>query len=571
MLNWGFLFMYFPSIGGFMDYRKEYERWLEKAPQFHDELSAMDEKTIEDAFYRDLEFGTAGLRGVLGAGTNRMNEYVIGRATQGLANYLLGSCSTPSVAIGYDSRIKSDVFSKVAAEVLAANGIKVYLYPQLMPVPCVSFAVRYFKCTAGIMVTASHNPSKYNGYKVYGPDGCQITDDAASAILNAIEKTDTFSGVKHGDFEGFVKSGDIVYIGEDCYSAFIAEVKKCSVLFGDKVDKNVAIVYSPLNGAGLKPVLRVLNETGFTNVTVVKEQEQPDGNFPTCPYPNPEIRAALQLGLEYASRLNADLMLATDPDCDRVGIAVRDGSEMKLLTGNETGMLLLDYICSQRVAHGAMPASPLFVKTIVTSDMAQRIAAHYGVRTVNVLTGFKYIGEQIGLLEAAGHPENYILGFEESYGYLSGTHARDKDAVNASFLICEMFAFYKTRGISLLDRLNQLYKEYGYCLIRQHSYEFPGSAGFARMKEIMDGLRSASFASIGGLGVLSVVDYGKGIDGLPKSNVVKFVLENNCSAIIRPSGTEPKIKNYVTVTAPDLASAEKVEQAIMEHFEKIFK
>ena len=554
-----------------MDYRKEYERWLEKAPQFHDELSAMDEKTLEDAFYRDLEFGTAGLRGVLGAGTNRMNEYVIGRATQGLANYLLGSCSTPSVAIGYDSRIKSDVFSKVAAEVLAANGVRVYLYPVLMPVPCVSFAVRYFKCTAGIMVTASHNPSKYNGYKVYGPDGCQITDDAASAILNAIEKTDTFSGVKHGDFEGFVSSGDIVYIGEDCYSAFIAEVKKCSVLFGDKVDKNVAIVYSPLNGAGLKPVLRVLNETGFTNVTVVKEQEQPDGNFPTCPYPNPEIRAALQLGLEYASRLNADLMLATDPDCDRVGIAVRDGSEMKLLTGNETGMLLLDYICSQRVAHGAMPASPLFVKTIVTSDMAQRIATHYGVRTVNVLTGFKYIGEQIGLLEAAGHPENYILGFEESYGYLSGTHARDKDAVNASFLICEMFAFYKTRGISLLDRLNQLYKEYGYCLIRQHSYEFPGSAGFARMKEIMDGLRSASFASIGGLSVLSVVDYGKGIDGLPKSNVVKFVLENNCSAIIRPSGTEPKIKNYVTVTAPDLASAEKVEQAIMEHFEKIFK
>ena len=553
-----------------MDYRKEYERWLEKAPQFHDELSAMDEKTIEDAFYRDLEFGTAGLRGVLGAGTNRMNEYVIGRATQGLANYLRASCASPSVAIGYDSRIKSDVFSKVAAEVLAANGVRVYLYPVLMPVPCVSFAVRYFKCTAGIMVTASHNPSKYNGYKVYGPDGCQITDAAASAILNAIEKTDTFSGVKHGDFEGFVSSGDIVYIGEDCYSAFIAEVKKCSVLFGDKVDKNVAIVYSPLNGAGLKPVLRVLNETGFTNVTVVKEQEQPDGNFPTCPYPNPEIRAALQLGLEYASRLNADLMLATDPDCDRVGIAVRDGSEMKLLTGNETGMLLLDYICSQRVAHGAMPASPLFVKTIVTSDMAQRIATHYGVRTVNVLTGFKYIGEQIGLLEAAGHPENYILGFEESYGYLSGTHARDKDAVNASFLICEMFAFYKTRGISLLDRLNQLYKEYGYCLIRQHSYEFPGSAGFARMKEIMDGLRGEVPATIAGLKVLSVVDYGKGIDGLPKSNVVKFVLENNCSSIIRPSGTEPKIKNYVTVTAPDLASAEVVEKEIVAHFEKVF-
>ena len=388
--------------------------------------------------------------------------------------------------------------------------------------------------------------------------------------MAAIESTDTFSGVKHGSFDAFVSSGLISYIGEDCYSAFIAEVKKCSVLFGDNINKNVAIVYSPLNGAGLKPVLRVLNETGFTNVTVVKEQEQPDGNFPTCPYPNPEIRAALQLGLEYASRLNADMMLATDPDCDRVGIAVRDGSEMKLLTGNETGMLLLDYICSQRVAHGKMPASPLFVKTIVTSDMAQRIATHYGVRTANVLTGFKYIGEQIGLLEAAGHPESYILGFEESYGYLSGTHARDKDAVNASFLICEMFAFYKTRGISLLDRLNQLYKEYGYCLIRQHSYEFPGSAGFARMKEIMDGLRSGVPATIAGLSVLSVVDYGPGIDGLPKANVIKFVLENNCSAIIRPSGTEPKIKNYVTVTAADLAAAEVVEKGIAAHFEKVF-
>lgn len=553
-----------------MDYRKEYERWLKEAPLFYDELAAMDEKTIEDAFYRDLEFGTAGLRGVLGAGTNRMNEYVIARATQGLATYLLSTCSSPSVAIGYDSRIKSDVFSRVAAEVLAANGVRVYLYPVLMPVPCVSFAVRFFKCSAGVMVTASHNPSKYNGYKVYGSDGCQITDAAAAAILGAIEKTDTFSGVKHGDFEGFVKSGDIVYIGEDCYSAFIAEVKKCSVLFGDKVDKNVALVYSPLNGAGLRPVLRVLNETGFTNVTVVKEQEQPDGNFPTCPYPNPEIRAALQLGLEYASRLNADLMLATDPDCDRVGIAVRDGSEMKLLTGNETGMLLLDYICSQRVKHNKMPSSPVFVKTIVTSDMAGRIASHYGVRTINVLTGFKYIGEQIGLLEAAGHPESYILGFEESYGYLSGTHVRDKDAVNAAFLICEMFAFYKTRGISLLDKLNQLYKEYGYCLIRQHSYEFPGSAGFALMKEIMDGLRSSVPASIAGLKVLSVVDYGPGIDGLPKANVIKFVLENNCSAIIRPSGTEPKIKNYVTVTAKDLAAAEVVEKGIAAHFEKVF-
>ena len=554
-----------------MDHLKEYKRWLSNACDYKAELEAMDEKAVEDAFYRDLEFGTAGLRGIIGAGTNRMNEYTVGKATQGLASYLLkASPDNLTVAIGYDSRIKSDVFSRCASEILAANGISVYLYPQLMPVPCVSFAVRYFKCAAGVMVTASHNPSKYNGYKVYGPDGCQITDQAADAILSEIEKTDIFSGIKHGDFDAFVKSGKIKYIGEDCYSAFIKEVKDRSVLFGDEINKDVAIVYSPLNGAGLKPVLRALNESGFTNISVVKEQEQPDGNFPTCPYPNPEIRQALSLGLEYASRLNADLMLATDPDCDRVGIAVRDGSDMKLLTGNEVGMLLLDYICSQRVKHNKMPKDPVFIKTIVTSDMAQRIATHYNVKTINVLTGFKYIGEQIGIMEAQGHPERFILGFEESYGYLSGPHVRDKDAVNASFLICEMFAFYKTRGISLLEKLNGLYKDYGYCLITQHSYEFPGSAGFAKMKDIMDGLRKTKPASAGGLEVKDVIDYGKGIDGLPKANVIKFILDGNCSAIIRPSGTEPKIKNYCTVTASDRAAAEKVEKVIVSDFEKIF-
>ena len=555
-----------------MDYQKEYRRWLEKATDFRAELQAMDDKAVEDAFYRDLEFGTAGLRGIIGAGTNRMNIYTVGKATQGLANYINAHYPEKErlVAIGYDSRIKSDIFSSFSASVLAANGIRVKLWPQLMPVPCVSFAVRYFGCCAGVMVTASHNPSKYNGYKVYGPDGCQITDEAAASILSEIEKIDIFSDIKSGVFDGFVSSGMISFIGEDCYGAFIAEVKKRSVLFGDKIDKNVAIVYSPLNGAGLKPVLRALTESGFTNISVVKEQEQPDGNFPTCPYPNPEIRAALSLGLEYASRLNADLMLATDPDCDRVGIAVRDGSDMKLLTGNEVGMLLLDYICSQLVAHHRMPSDPVFIKTIVTSDMCERIADNYGVRTLNVLTGFKYIGEQIGIMEAQGHPERFILGFEESYGYLSGPHVRDKDAVNASFLICEMFAFYKTRGISLLDQLNSLYKKYGYCLICQHSYEFPGSAGFAKMKAIMDGLRTDGPSSVGGLKVLKVIDYGKGIDGLPKSNVLKFVLENNCSAIIRPSGTEPKIKNYCTVTAADVDSAHVVEGAIVASFEKIF-
>ena len=557
-----------------MDYRAEYNRWLENAPDFRAELQAMDDKTIEDAFYRDLEFGTAGLRGVLGAGTNRMNEYVVARTTQGLADYLLASCAPgkkASVAIGYDSRIKSDVFSCVTASVLAANGIHVYLWPALMPVPCVSFATRFFGCDAGVMVTASHNPSKYNGYKVYGPDGCQMTDNAANAVLAQIEKTDIFSGVKNMPFEDALASGLVKYMGEDCYSAFMAEVKKCSVLYGDEIDRDVAIVYSPLNGAGLKPVLRALTESGFTNISVVKEQENPDGNFPTCPYPNPEIRQALALGLEYASRLKADLMLATDPDCDRVGIAVRDGSDMKLLTGNETGMLLLDYICSQRKSHGKMPADPVFIKTIVTSEMTRRIAASYGVRTIDVLTGFKYIGEQIGLLEEKGRADSYILGFEESYGYLSGPHVRDKDAVNAAFLICEMFAFYKTRGISLLDKLNGLYAKYGYCLITQHSYEFPGSAGFGRMRQIMDGMRNSPMKEIAGLRVLDVVDYAKGIDGLPKANVVKFVLEKDCQAIIRPSGTEPKIKNYCTVTALDRGAASLIEKEIVGAFEKVFK
>lgn len=550
-----------------MDYLKEYLRWLTNAKDMEANLKAMDDKEIEDAFYKDLEFGTAGLRGFIGAGTNRMNEYTVGRATQGLANYILKVHSdNKRVAIGYDSRIKSDVFSNVAAEVLAANGIEVYIYPTLMPVPCVSFAVRYFKCCAGIMITASHNPSKYNGYKVYGPDGCQITDQTADAILSEIESIDIFKDIKRVSGSELVK-----FIGDDCYTAFIEEVKKRSVLFGEKINKDVAIVYSPLNGTGLKPVLRALTEEGFTNISVVKEQENPDGNFPTCPYPNPEIREALQLGLEYATRLNADLMLATDPDCDRVGIAVRDGQDMKLLTGNEVGMLLLDYICAQRRKHHKMPKNPIFVKTIVTSDMAQRIAEHYNVKTINVLTGFKYIGEQICHLEEQGHPERFILGFEESYGYLSGPHVRDKDAVNASYLICEMFAYYKTRGISLINKLNALYRDYGYYLIKQHSYEFPGSAGFEKMKDLMQGLRDNAPTFAGGLSVNSVVDYKDGVDGLPKANVIKFNLDGNCSAIVRPSGTEPKIKVYLSVTAKDRDLASATEQAISQDFEKIFE
>ncbi|MCQ2412670.1 MAG: phospho-sugar mutase [Sphaerochaetaceae bacterium] len=552
-----------------MDYRKEYSRWLEHATLYTDALKAMDDAQIEDAFYRDLEFGTAGLRGVIGAGTNRMNEYTVAKASQGLATYVVKNYpNCKKIAISYDSRIKSDVFSKVAAEVFAANGIEVMIYPNLMPVPCAAFATRYYQCAAGVMITASHNPAKYNGYKVYGPDGCQITTEGSEAVLAEIEKLDIFSDVKRTDFDAAVKSGLVKFVGEDCYTAFIDEIKKLSVLYGDEIDRDVAIVYSPLNGSGLKPVTRILKECGFTNITVVKEQENPDGNFPTCPYPNPEIREALSLGLEYSKRVNADLMLATDPDADRVGIAVRDGEDMRLVTGNEVGMLLFDYICSQKVKHGKMPKNPILIKTIVSSDMPDQIAAHYGVQVINVLTGFKFIGEQIGLLEKKGETERYLMGFEESYGYLTGSHVRDKDAVNASMMICEMFAYYKTRGISIVDKLNELYKTYGYCQCTTRSYEFPGSTGLAKMANIMEKFR-AGVEEFGGRKVLKTLDYDKGLDGLPKSNVLKYRLEGNSSLIARPSGTEPKLKIYTCVSAQDKAAAEALTNLVQDAAAKI--
>ena len=433
-----------------MTIRETYEAWLDSAdPSLQEELRAMDGARIEDAFYRNLAFGTGGLRGVIGAGTNRMNLHTVRRASQGLADYVNKRfpADRRRVAVSFDSRILSEEFAKTAAGVFAMNGIRAFIYPALMPTPCLSFAVRALGCAAGVMVTASHNPAKYNGYKVYGPDGCQITTEAAAEILAEIEKLDMFAGVRCMDFEAGVRSGAIEYVPDTVYADFVEEVKKQSLLDGEQVDKNVAIVYSPLNGTGLKPVLRTLTESGYTNVTVVREQEQPDGRFPTCPYPNPEIREAMALGLEYAARLNADLLLATDPDCDRCGIAVRDrAGGYRLLSGNETGLLLLDYICARRTALGVMPQKPVLVKTIVTADLAERIAAHYGVETVNVLTGFKFIGETIGRLEEKGEKDRYIFGFEESYGYLSGTYVRDKDAVDAAFLICEMFAWHRQRG-----------------------------------------------------------------------------------------------------------------------------
>ena len=578
--------------------KNEYEVWKKKVTEDADltaELTDMEgkEDRITDAFYQNLAFGTGGLRGVIGAGTNRMNIYTVGKASQGLADYINRHFPKEErkIAISYDSRIKSSLFAKRAAEVFAASGIRVFIYTELMPTPMLSWAVRSLSCAAGVMVTASHNPSKYNGYKVYGPDGCQITTDAAAEILGCIEKTDAFEDVKREDFETALENGRISYIGEDTVTSFIEAVKGQSMLTKseENVDKNISIVYSPLNGTGLKPVLRTLKESGFTNITVVKEQEQPDGHFPTCPYPNPEIREAMALGMEYAKKCSADLLLATDPDCDRVGIAVpnREG-EYVLLSGNETGLLLLNYICSMRQAAGTMPEHPVFVKTIVTMDMAARIAADYGVKTVDVLTGFKFIGDQIARLEAEGRENDYILGFEESYGYLSGSYVRDKDAVDGAFLICEMAAYYRSKGMGLLEVLEGLYEKYGFCLNTLHSYEFEGMEGFEKMKGIMNRLHTMASriaegeaVCIGGRKTEAVEDYLSGtisradkttepIAGLPSSDVLKFRLAGNASVVVRPSGTEPKLKLYISVSAEDKAKAQAEEEKITAQMEEWF-
>ena len=549
------------------DYKQEYERWLANVsePELSKELRDMDPAAAEDAFYRDLEFGTGGLRGVIGAGTNRMNVYVVAKASQGLADYLNKTAGArPLVVIGYDTRIKSDVFSRVAASVFAANGIGVRLWREPLPVPTVSYGVRALSASAGVMITASHNPMKYNGYKVYGPDGCQITTESAKSILSEIEKLDIFADVRRSDFDAASEAGTIGYVPDEVLTSFINEVKAQSVLFGDFADRELDIVYTPLNGTGLKPVTRALNEAGFTHITVVEEQKDPDGRFPTCPFPNPEIREAMELGLRYCEKTGADLLIATDPDCDRCGIAVRGGDGYRLLTGNEVGLLLLDFICSQRIKHGMMPKDPIFVKTIVTMDLAEKIADRYGVRTVNVLTGFKFIGEVIGRLE---DKRDYICGFEESYGYLTGSYVRDKDAVNAAFMICEMFAFYKTRGISLIEKLDQLYGEYGYCLNTLHSYEFDGSAGMDRMAEIMKTFRRGVEAFAGSR-VTRTEDYSVGINGLPKSDVLKFYTDSG-SVVIRPSGTEPKLKAYISVTAKDEDEARKTEKIISGEISRI--
>ena len=555
--------------------KRAYELWLNKVADHNvlDELIHLKdyEDKIEDAFYRDLEFGTGGLRGVIGAGTNRMNVYTVAKASQGLSDYVNSSLAeNKRIAIAYDSRIKSDVFAKVAAEVFAANGIKAMIYKELMPTPCLSFAVRELKCSAGIVITASHNPAKYNGYKVYGADGCQITTEAAGMILSKIEAVDIFEGVKRIDFDIAVQAGKIEYIPDSVYDRFVEAVKAQSLLYKDEINKDIAIVYSPLNGTGLKPVTRTLKESGYTNITIVKEQELPDGSFPTCPFPNPEMPEALSLGIKYAEECSANLILATDPDCDRVGAAVRnDDGEYVLITGNEMGVLLLDYICSRRIANGTMPKDPVLVKTIVTTEMGDQIAETYGVRTINVLTGFKFIGEQIGFLEAKGKEDSYIFGFEESYGYLSGSYARDKDAVNGALLICEMFAYYAYHGIHLLSKLDELYGKYGYRLNTLHSYTFEGSAGFEKMQRIMKRMREG-VSSFGDISVDSCIDYSLGIEGLPKSDVLKFCLNNGTTIVIRPSGTEPKIKAYLSVVSDSIQKAKTTEMTLINMIQNAF-
>lgn len=546
--------------------KNTFEAWRQKAIADKDlcaELEAMKTDTDErnDAFFRELEFGTGGLRGKIGAGTNRMNIYTVARATSGLANYLFNAHSGEiKVVIGYDTRIKSQLFAETAAKVLCAKGVTVFLFNRPLPTPILSFAVRELRCNAGIMITASHNPAIYNGYKVYGSDGCQITTKAADKIYDEISLLDYFNCIPE-------KVGKNIHnVPETVYKKFISSVSELSLT--DKVDKSLSVIYTPLNGTGIEPVTDILKQKGYENVTIVKEQATHDGNFPTCPFPNPELPEAMALGLRYAKEKGADILLATDPDCDRVGVAVKGENGYKLLTGNEVGILLLQYICCRKSETGKMPSDPICVKTIVTTDLAEKIAKTYGVQTVNVLTGFKFIGERIGMLEQKGLTERYIFGFEESCGYLSGTHVRDKDGVNAVLLICEMCAYYKRAGVSLDEKLTEIYKEYGYSFNMLLSYTFEGKIGMQKMKSFMASMREISDA-FGDFTVQRAVDYSVGVDGLPISDVLKLILSDNCSLIIRPSGTEPKLKFYLAASGKNEQKAKEKIKILRQCVENI--
>ena len=569
-------------------YKEMYSRWLAANlddPDLKPELESIqnDDAAIQDRFAVALKFGTAGLRGVIGAGTNRMNVYVVRQATQGLANWVKTQGGTQTVAISYDSRIKSDVFAKAAAEVLAANGVKVRIYSALMPVPALSFATRYYNCNAGIMVTASHNPAKYNGYKAYGPDGCQMTDEAADIVYAEIQKTDILTGAKTMPFAEGLEKGIIEYVGDDCINALYEAIEARSIRPGICKTAGLKLDYSPLNGSGLVPVTHVLHDIGITDITVVPEQEKPDGNFPTCPYPNPEIFEALRLGLELAEKSGADLMLATDPDADRVGIAVKckDGS-YELLSGNEVGVLLLDYICAGRIEQGTMPKDPVMCKSIVSTPLADKVAEHYGVECRNVLTGFKWIGDQIAKLEAAGQVDRFIFGFEESYGYMMGDYVRDKDAVTASMMVAEMAAYYHDKGMNLSQAMESLYAKYGRYAEKTLNLVMPGLDGIVKMKDLMAELRSNPPKQIAGVEVFKLRNYSDGSIKVPElgvmgqtpikgSNVLYFELADGTSFIVRPSGTEPKVKVYILCKGADKAECDAKIAKYSEYAEGLRK
>ena len=558
-------------------YKEEYTRWVNEDLLDFDlgkELRdiADDEDAIKERFAVSLKFGTAGLRGTLGAGTNRMNIWVVRQATQGVANWVKTEGGTQTVAISYDSRLKGWTFAKDAASVLAANGIHVRIYDELMPVPALSFATRYYNCNAGIMVTASHNPAKYNGYKAYGPDGCQMTDDAAAIVYDEIQKTDVLHGAKYISFAEGVEKGLIQFVGEECKKALYEAIEARQVRPGLCKTAGLKLVYSPLNGTGLVPVTKVLTDMGISDITIVPEQEYPNGYFTTCSYPNPEIFEALQKGLELAEKTSADLMLATDPDADRVGIAMKcpDGT-YELVSGNEMGVLLLDYICQGRIEKGTMPKNPVAVESIVSTPLAEAVAEHYGVELRHTLTGFKWIGDQIAKLEADGEVDRFIFGFEESYGYLAGPYVRDKDAIIGSMLICEMAAYYRSIGSSIKQRLEEIYAQYGRYLNKVDSFEFPGLSGMDKMSGIMESLRKDAPKEFAGHAVVKVTDYeDTASTGLPTANVLRYDLDDGAVVIVRPSGTEPKIKTYFTTKGKDLAEATEEKDALAEALKPLF-
>lgn len=564
-----------------MNINSLYEEWLSKAsadPDLKAELESIkgNAEEISDRFYRSLEFGTAGLRGVIGAGTNRMNVYTVCRATQGLADFLNAHFENPSCAIGYDSRIKSDYFSIESAKTLAANGVKVYLFSELQPTPCLSYAIRKFKTSGGIILTASHNPGKYNGYKCYDSNGYQMTDDEAEETYGYIQKVDYFTGIKSMDFDEAVEKGLIEYMGEEVIESFLDEVEKQCINKKACAEADLKVIYTPLNGTGNKPVRKILDRIGIKNVFVVPQQELPDGNFPTCPFPNPEIKQAFECALEMTKDIKADILLATDPDCDRVGIAVPGANgEYVLMSGNEVGAMLLNYLLSQKKANGSLSANSVAVKSFVSTDLAEAIAKKYNCTFKNLLTGFKYIGELITNLEKEGRADDFVMGFEESYGYLAGTHARDKDAVVGSMLICEMAAYYKMQGKTLVDVMNDIYDEFGYYCNQVKSYQFEGEAGMAKMDKIMTSLRENPPKELAGERVVYIGDYKKSVAynlddateskiDLPKSNVLAYKTDKGNGIIVRPSGTEPKIKAYITAIGSSKAASQELAERLTE-------